>query len=77
MYSHTQKYTVAGTIVQQSLAGMFNSHGQDFFFYAGRILQQWCSLLKICAMYQEYDTWSRIVLNHKQSSFNELLEKDG
>ena len=51
--------TVTGTIVQQSLARFFNSHGQDFcFFYAGRILQQWCSLLKNRALHQEYDTWS-------------------
>ena len=35
--------TVTGTILQQSLTRLFNSHGQHFFFffYAGRILQQW------------------------------------
>ena len=44
----------------------FNSHWHDFstvtdiifsFFYAGRILQQWCSLLKNRTIYHEYDTW--------------------
>ena len=50
--------TVTDMIVQLLLARFFNSNGQDFFFYAGRILQQWCSLLKNCTMYQEYDTWS-------------------
>ena len=58
--------TVVGMIVQQSLAWLFNSYWHDsstvkesiFFFFAGRILQQWCSLLKNRAMYQEYDTWS-------------------
>ena len=63
---------VTGTIDQQSLVWLFNSHWHDFltvtgtilqqlrarFFYAGRILQQWCSLSKNPAMYQEYDTWS-------------------
>ena len=58
--------TCTGMIVQQSLAQLFNScwhnsstvTGKILFFYAGRILQQWFSLLKNCAMYQEYDTWS-------------------
>ena len=59
--------TVTGTIVQQSLARFFNSGWHDSstvtgkifsFFYAGRIPQQWSSLLKNCAMYQEHDTWS-------------------
>ena len=52
--------TVTGIILQQLLARLFNSQGQDFFsfFYAGRILQQWCSLLKNRAMYQECETWS-------------------
>ena len=44
----------------------FNSHWHDFstvtdkffsFFYAGRILQQWCSLLKNRTIYHEYDIW--------------------
>ena len=64
--------TVTGMIDQQWLARFFNSHWYnsstvtgriippsraDFsFFYAGRILQQWRSLLKNRAMYQEYDT---------------------
>ena len=58
--SHWQDYsTVAGMILQQSLARLINSHGQIFlFFYAGRILQQWRSLLKNRAMSQEYGTWS-------------------
>ena len=59
---------VTGTILQQSLERFFNRcwhnsltvAGKIFsFFYAGRILQQWCSLLKNRAMYQEYDTWPR------------------
>ena len=51
--------TVTGTILQQSLAGLFNSHKQIFsFFYAGRILQQWSTLLKNRATYQKYGTWS-------------------
>ena len=56
-----------GTIAQQSLVRFSNSHWHDYstvagkifsFFYAGRILQQRCSLLKNRAMYQEYDTCS-------------------
>ena len=59
--------TVTGTILQQSLARFFNSGWHDYsavtgeifsFFYAGRIFQQWCSLLKHRAMWQEYDTLS-------------------
>ena len=59
--------TVTGIILQQSPARFFNSGWHDSstvtgkifsFFYAGRILQQWSSLLKNRAMYQEYDTWS-------------------
>ena len=52
--------TGTDTILQQWLGRFFNSHGQGFFFffYAGRTLQQWCSLLKNRAMHQEYDTWS-------------------
>ena len=51
--------TVTGAILQQSLAGLFNSHKQIFsFFYAGRILQQWSTLLKNRATYQKYGTWS-------------------
>ena len=59
--------TVTGTILQQSLARFFNSgwHGSSrvtgkifSFFYAGSIVQQWRSLLRNPAMYQEYDTWS-------------------
>ena len=51
--------TVTDTIVQQSLARLLNSHWQGLsFFYFGRILQQWCSLLKNRVMYQEYNTWS-------------------
>ena len=39
--------TVTGTIPYEWLVRFFNSHWQDFsFFYAGRILQQWFSLLK-------------------------------
>ena len=49
--------TVTGTVLQQLLARFFNSHWQHFF-YAGRILQQWCLLLKNRAMYQKYDTRS-------------------
>ena len=69
--------TVPGTIVQQWLARFFNSDWHDSstftvkifsFFYAGRILQQWCSLLKNRAMYQEYDTWSLEVFCGKRSS---------
>ena len=66
--SHWHDYSkVAGTIVQPSLALLFNSGWHDrstvtgkifSFFYSGRILQHGCSLLKDCAMYQEYDTWS-------------------
>ena len=59
--------TVTGTIIHQWLARFFNSYWHDSsavpgkifsFFYPGRIPQQWCSLLKNRAMYQEYDTWS-------------------
>ena len=59
--------TVTGIILQQSPARFFNSGWHDSstvtgkifsFFYAGRILQQRCSLLKNRAMYQEYDTCS-------------------
>ena len=59
--------TVAGRIVQQSLARLFNCYWHDsstvtakisFFFFAGRILQKRCSLLKNRAMHQEYDAWS-------------------
>ena len=59
--------TVTGTILQQWLARFFNSGWHDpstvtgmifSFLYAGRILQQWCSLLKNRTRYQEYDTWS-------------------
>ena len=53
-----------GMIVQQALAWLFNSYWHDsstvtgkIFFCADRILQQWCSLLKNGAMYQEYDIW--------------------
>ena len=48
--------TMAGTILQQSRSRFFS------FFYAGRILEQRCSLLKNRAMYQEYDTWSNETL---------------
>ena len=57
-------FTVTGMIVQQALAWLFNSYWHDsstvtgkIFFCADRILQQWCSLLKNGAMYQEYDIW--------------------
>ena len=59
--------TVTGIILQQSPARFFNSGWHDSstvtgnifsFFYAGRIPQQWSSLLKNRAMYQEYATWS-------------------
>ena len=44
--------TVTGRIIQQSQA--------DFsLFCAGTFLQQWRSLLKNRAMYQEYGTWSK------------------
>ena len=69
--SHWQGYsTVADRIIHQSLAPLFNSHwhhcstatGKIFsFFYAGRILQQWCSLLTNRAMYQEHDVWSKVL----------------
>ena len=75
--SHWQDYsTVAGRIIHQSLAPLFNSHWHhcstatgkiSSFFYAGRILQQWCSLLKNRAMYQEYDVRSKVrkhILNY-------------
>ena len=63
--------TVTGTILHQSLARLFHCHGQIFsFFYAGRILQQWRSLLKNRAMYQKYGTWSEITFNYfKLQSF--------
>ena len=63
--------TVTGTILHQSLARFFHSHGKIFsFFYAGRIVQQWRSLLKNRAMYQEYGTWSEITFNYfKLQSF--------
>ena len=57
--------TVTGIILQQSLARLLNRGCHDSlavtdkifsFFYADRILQQWRSLLKNRAMYQEYDT---------------------
>ena len=63
-------WTVTVTIAQQSLAWLFNSGWHDCssvtgkifsFFYAGRILQQWSSLLKNRAMCQEYDTWSQLL----------------
>ena len=59
--------TVTGIIFQQSLARFFDSGWHDSstvtgktftFFYAGRILKQWCLLFKNRVMYQEYDTWS-------------------
>ena len=51
------RLTVASTVLQQFLTRFFNSHWQDFsFFYTGRILQQWWSLLNNPAMYQKYDT---------------------
>ena len=59
--------TVTGTILQQSLAWVSSSGWHDSltvtgkilsFFYDCRILQQWCSLLKNRAMYQQYDIWS-------------------
>ena len=68
--SHWHDYSVVDTILQQWLAQFFNSRwhhcstatGKIFsFFYAGRILQQWCSLLKNRAMYQEYDVWSKVL----------------
>ena len=64
---------VTGASVQRSLARLFSSHwhyfstvtGRDFcFFNAGRILQQWCLLLKTCGMHREYDTWSVICLQN-------------
>ena len=73
--------TVTGMIDQQWLARFFNSHWYnsstvtgriiqqsraDFsFFYAGRILQQWRSLLKNRAMYQEFGRWS-VQLNSRR-----------
>ena len=72
--SHCHDYSaVAGTILQQSLAQFFNIHWHDSstvtgkifsFFYAGRIPQQWCSLLKNHAMYHEYDIWSNSYYIH-------------
>ena len=69
--------TVTGMIVQQSLARLFNCYWYDsstitaktFFFYTGRILQQWYSLLKNRAMYQEYDIWSQLKLHSVDSLF--------
>ena len=62
--------TVTGTIMQVWLAWFFNSHGQEFsFFYAGRILQQWCSLLTNRAMCQEYDTWFYFLPTNKDQKF--------
>ena len=74
--------TVTGTILQQWLARFFNSHWHDSstvtgkifsFFYAGRILQQWCSLLKNRTMYQEYDTWSHATYKCYQRYREKLL----
>ena len=57
--------TVVGTILQHSLAPLLNSvwHGSSsvklmLFVCSGRILKQWCSLLKNRAMHLEYNIWS-------------------
>ena len=47
--------TVAGLILQQSLARLYTVK-IIFLFCADTILQQWYSLLKNHAVYQEYDT---------------------
>ena len=56
-------WIIVPATVEQSCHPLMKIHSSDCwiieifsFFYAGRILQQWCSLLKNSAMYQEYDT---------------------
>ena len=74
--------TVTGTILQQWLARFFNSGWHDpstvtgmifSFLYAGRILQQWCSLLKNRTRYQEYDTWSIPIIIFFNVMINNVL----